>query len=339
MSRPTGLDGARVLITGGLGFLGSNLAVRLVNDGAAVTILDALLPPYGGNLFNIHEIKDRVRLNFADIRDEGAVTQLIQGQDVIFNLAAQVDYVDSEVHPLLDLDINCRGHLILLEACRKFNRGARILFSGSRMQYGRTTALPVSERQASQPLSVYGIHKLTGEHYHLMYHRTHGLPTTVFRIPNPYGIRHHMKHSHYGIVNWFIRQAMEGNTITIFGDGAQIRDYVYVEDMVEALVRAAVASEVIGEVVNVGSGQGTTFRDMVKVVVAAVGSGDIKQVPWPSNYAVIETGNYVADISKAKRLLDWEPRVSLEEGVAQTVAYYRRHARHYWPDPSPPRHD
>jgi UDP-glucose 4-epimerase len=327
---PGRLRGRTVLITGGLGFIGSNLAHRLVELGAKVTIVDALLPLYGGNLTNIGEIQDRVTLYRADIRDARSIEGLVSGQEFIFNLAAQVSYITSDEDPVLDLDINCRGHLNLLEACRRVNRDARILFPGTRMQYGRIETVPVPESHPMNPLGIYGIHKLTGENYYRMYHRTHGLKTTVLRIANPYGIRHQMKHSKYGILNWFVRLAMDGQRIRIFGTGDQVRDYVYVGDVVEAFLAAALHPAAVGESFNVGSGTGTPFVDMARTVVEVVGAGELEMVPWPKDYFHIETGDYVLDISKMTRLLGWKPGVSLAEGVRLTHGFYVRHRDRYW---------
>jgi len=322
--------GKRVLITGGLGMLGSTIAHRLVACGAQVTIADAMLPLYGGNLFNLHGIEDRVRVNYADIRDEGAMNQLVRGQDIIFDLAAQVSYTDSQEMPLLDVDINCRGHLVVLEACRHFNPEAKVIFTGSRMQYGKTLYNPVDAKHPMLPLSIYGVHKMTGEAYCQMYFHTHGIRTVAFRIANPYGPRQQMKHSKYGIVNWFIRLAMDEETIRVFGDGQQIRDYVYVDDIAEALILSGVSEATDGEVYNLGSGVETRFIDMARMVVETVGRGKIEQVPWPDNYSSIETGDYVMDIAKVYDALGWQPKVTLAEGIERAFRYYSVYREHYW---------
>ena len=326
----TGYAGRTVLITGGLGMIGSNLAHALVAAGAKVTILDALLPLYGGNRFNVQEIEDRLTLVVGDLRDQTIVERVVRGQDVIFNLAAQVSYLDSMNDPLLDLDINCRGHLILLEACRRLNREARVIFTGSRLEYGAARTVPVDESHPIEPLMFYGIHKFAGERYHLLYHRQHGLRATALRLTNPYGVRQQMRHGRYGLVNWFIRQAMEGGTITVFGDGSQQRDYVYVTDIVDALLLVALADETVGGVYNVGAGSPTTFRDMVTVILDVVGRGTMKHVPWPADYPHVDTADFVADVSALSRVTGWKPRIGLREGVAATHRYYEAHRRWYW---------
>jgi len=321
--------GKSVLITGGLGHIGSNLAHALVTMGAKVTIVDNMSPMYGGNLFNLEGIQEQVWVNFADIRDQDVMNLLVRDQDVIFNLAAQVSYIDSNIEPFLDLDINCRGHLVMLEACRTFNPDVKILFSGSRMQYGRIQSIPVDENHPMEPRSIYGIHKLAGEKYHLMYHRVFDLRPVVFRIANPYGPRHQMKHAKYGIVNYFIKLAMQDKTIRVFGEGKQFRDYIYVEDIVCAFLAAGARPEAEGQVFNIGSGTGTMFCDMAQEVCEVVGSGHIEHVEWPDNYERVETGDYVADISKARALLGWAPHVGLREGIALTWSYYEKYGQHY----------
>ncbi len=320
----------RVLITGGLGLMGSSLAHRLVASGAEVTLVDALLPMYGGNPFNLRGIEDDVRVVEADIRDAEQMETLIRDQEVIFNLAGQVSYLDSLNEPFVDLDINCRGHLVVLEACRRSNPEAVLLYSGSRMQYGAIEALPVTEEHRLAPLSIYGIHKLAGEFYYRSYHQLYGIPTVCFRIANPYGPRHQMKHSKYGIVNYFIKRAMADETITVFGDGKQARDYIYIDDLVDVFFLAGVRSEAVGGVFNIGSGIGTQFIDMARCVVEVVGSGRVELVPWPKDYQDIETGGYVSDIRKATQLLAWRPQVDLREGVRRTWEYYRVHKEQYW---------
>lgn len=322
--------GRRVLITGGLGFLGSNLAHRLVELSANVVILDALLPLYGGNEFNVADIRDQLTVEIGDVRDTETVECLVQGCDYVFHFAAQVSYIDSINDPLLDLDLNCGGTLRVLEACRKHAPMAKVLFSSSRMVLGRLRYTPADEDHPTEPLSLYGAHKLTGEKLCGLYHRTYGLRTVVLRISNPYGPRQQMKHSKYSILGWFMRQAMEGQAIRIFGDGQQVRDYVYVDDIIELFLRAGASPAANGQVFNAGSGVGTRFADAARTVVEVVGNGNVQHVPWPENYERIETGDFVADMTRARQVLGWRQTVNLREGLRRTYEYYSLHAGQYW---------
>lgn len=328
-----------VLITGGAGFIGSNLAHALAARGDRVTVLDAMLPLYGGNEFNLEGIRDQIEFIKGDIRDKELVDKLVSGKDLIFNFAAQVSYIDSKDQPFLDLDINGKGHLNVLEAAREHSPKAKILFSSSRLAYGKILTTPVGEDHPTDPLSIYGIHKLLGEKYYRYYAETFGLDTVAVRIPNPYGPRQQMKHSKYSIVGWFVRQALEGKEIQIFGDGSQERDYMYVDDIVEAFMELAAFRQAQGkgEIYNIGTHERVRFVDMVDAVLEAVGSGTPgirgagkKHVPWPKNYEKNETGNYIADTSKIEKLTGWEAKVSLKDGIRQMVDYYKKHRQHYW---------
>lgn len=321
--------GKNVLITGGAGFIGSTLAHALVGAGAKVTVLDAMLPLYGGNHFNLSGIESRLQFIRGDIRDEKLVESLVHGMDVIFMMAAQVSYVDSKDQPFLDLDINGRGHLIVLEAVRRIAPKARILFASSRLVYGRILSIPVREDHPTNPLSMYGIHKLLAEKYYRYYSETFGISTVSVRIPNPYGPRQQMKHNKYSIVGWFVRQAMQGEEIKIFGDGAQERDYMYIDDIVDAFMHLADKGE-SGEVYNIGTQERVRFVDMVEAVIREVGSGKKVHVPWPAHYEKNETGNYIADTSKIHALTGWQPQVKLADGIGRMVKYYRQFSNHYW---------
>lgn len=318
-----------VLITGGAGFIGSSLAHVLVKQGAKVTIIDALLPLYGGNMFNLDGIENQVEFIKGDIRDDELMNKLVAGKDVIYNLAAQVSYIDSKDQPFLDLDINGKGHLTLLEAVRMYAPGAKVLFSSSRMVYGKIQTIPVREDHPTEPLSLYGIHKLLGEKYCRYYSETFGVHTVAIRIPNPYGPRQQMKHNKYSIVGWFVRQAMEGGTIEIFGDGSQERDYLYIDDIVDAFLQLTEKGKT-GEVYNVGTHERVRFVDMIDAVLAETSSGYKKHVPWPEHYEKNETGNYIADTSKIETTTGWQAKVPLKDGVHQMVEYYKEHKSHYW---------
>jgi len=320
----------KVLITGGLGMIGSSLAHALVRQNVHVTILDSTLEPFGANLFNITDIADKVTVCSCDIRDTSAVASLIKEADVIFNLAGQVSHNDSLHNPVDDASINYMGHLNVLETVRKHNPRAVVVHAGSRLQYGKTEKLPVHEGHPMRPLTPYALHKMAAEQMYLYYHRRFGIPVVLFRIANPYGPRGQMKHSKYCIVNWFIRQAMENKMITVFGEGEQLRDYIYIDDLVSAMLMAAQSPSAYGEVFNLGSGVETSFRSMAEVIVRVVGKGVVTSVPWPKSYINVDTGNFVADISKIKACTQWRPQVELAEGVLMTCHYYEKNKEHYY---------
>jgi UDP-glucose 4-epimerase len=321
--------GKKVLITGGLGMIGSSIARLLVGLGADVALLDASLPPYGANEFNIRSIRSRVQLFRNDIRDRKALRPLIEDCQVIFNLAGQVSHNDSIKDPFLDTEINYAGHLNVLETVRQVNPGIKILYSGSRLQFGRIERNPVAETHPQRPLTPYALNKSAAENMYLFYHRLHGIPVVVFRIANPYGPRGQVRHSKYCMINWFMRQAMEDRTITIFGDGSQVRDYLYVEDLADVFVRAAANDGCSGQAFNVGSGTGVAFKTMAETIVRTVGSGRVVHVPWPDDYVNIETGDYVTDIGKIGAVVGWRPKTDLQEGIARTYAYYKKYLSHY----------
>ena len=320
----------KVLITGGLGMIGSTMAEKLVGFGTDVTIVDSLIKPYGGNFFNIENIKNKINVNVSDIRDKESLKILVKDVDIIFNLAGQVSHNDSIENPTLDADINYIGHLNVLEAVRNYNPKAKILYSGSRLQFGKIIKNPVNEDHPLHPLTPYALNKTAAENLYLYYQRVYNIPVVIFRIANPYGTRCQMQHSKYAIINWFIRNAMENKEILIFGDGSQMRDYIFVEDLADAFIKASIQDNTSGEVFNIGSGTGTKFKDMVETIVETVGKGKIKNVPWPSNYLNVETGGYITDITKIKKYIRWRPKFSLKEGVKQTVDYYKKFKENYW---------
>jgi len=319
----------KILITGGAGFIGSSICLELIKRGGEVTILDALLPLYGGNLFNLEPVKSKIKFVKGDIRDKALIDDLVIGKNFIFDLAAQVSYIDSKDLPFLDLDINCFGRLNVLEAVKAKAPTARVIFSSSRMVYGKIHSIPVTETHPTEPLSLYGIHKLTGEKYYRYYHDVFALNTLVARLPNPYGIRQQMKHNKYSIVGWFLRQALDGETITIFGDGLQEMDYIYIDDVVEGLLQIA-EKGVAGEVYNLGSEERVTLVGMVDLILKEVGTGNKAHVPWPENFEKNKTGSYIADTSKIERDTGWKAKVTLKEGIKRMVVYYKNYRKHYW---------
>ena len=322
--------GQKVLIIGGLGFLGSNLVHKLVEQGARVTVLDALLPLYGGNRFNMNGIEDKVKVVIGDVRDKPTVDKLVRSQDLIFNLAAQVSYIDSWLMPFEDLGISCTGALNVLEACRQYNPEARVIFSSSRLVYGRILSNPVREDHPTAPLSLYGVHKLTVERYHQLYYSKYGIRSTILRIPNPYGPRQQMKHSKYSIIGWFIRMAMEDQTIRVFGDGQQVRDYLYVDDLTNCFLLSGNCDNCGCEIFNAGTGTPTKFIDMVETVLSVVGKGRMEMVPWPESYEANETGDYVADTAKIRQALGWKAKVDLITGIKRTYEYYLKFGSYYF---------
>lgn len=316
-------QGERVLVTGGLGFLGSSLAHRLVALGAEVTLVDSLIPEYGGNLENIAGIEERVRVNIADVRDPHAMKYLVRGQRYLFNLAGQVSHIDSMRDPFTDLEINCRAQLSILEACRQNNPEIRIVFAGTRQQYGRPDYLPVDEKHLSRPVDVNGINKMAGEWYHILYANTYGIPTTSLRLTNTYGPRMLLKHDRQGFVPWFTRLALLGEEIQIFGDGTQRRDFNYVDDVIDALLLVAPDARTHGEIYNLGSGEIVSLLEFTELLLRLAGQGRYRVVPFPAESKKIDIGDYYGSFEKIRSAIGWFPRVGLEEGVRRTLAYYQ----------------
>ncbi|MEW6609355.1 MAG: GDP-mannose 4,6-dehydratase [bacterium] len=321
--------GKKVLITGGLGFIGSTLAYRLVDMEAQVTLIDSLIPEYGGNLFNIDGIKDKVKINISDVRDSYSMNYLVQGQDYIFNLAGTLSHVDSMKDPYTDLEINCRSQLSILESCRKYNPDVKILFAGTRGQYGKAQYLPVDEKHSMCPIDVNGINNIAGEQYHILYHQVYGIKCVSLRLSNTFGPRHQMKHSRQGIINWFVRLGIDNEMINIYGDGKQIRDTNYVNDVVEAMLLAMGSEKANGEIFNLG-GYPTNLVDIVKLIIKISGKGKYQLIPYPPESKIIEIGDYIADYSKIKSILGWQPKISLEEGLKRTIEYYEEFKKYYW---------
>jgi len=318
-----------VLITGGLGFIGSTLAYKLVEFGVKLTIVDSLIPEYGGNLFNIHGIEGKVKVNISDVRDSSSIDYLIQGQDYIFNLAGTLSHIDSMKDPFTDLEINCIAQLSILEGCRKYNPEVKIIFAGTRGQYGKPDYLPVDEKHLMHPTDVNGINNIAGEWYHILYNNVYGIKACSLRLTNTYGPRHQMKHHRQGIINWFIRQIMDGTKVKIFGDGKQIRDTDYVDDVVEALLLAMASEKTNGEVYNLG-GFPISLEEIVEKMIKTYGEGEYELVPFPSESKEIEIGDYVADYSKFKRIVGWEPKIDVDEGLTRTFEYYKKYKQYYW---------
>jgi UDP-glucose 4-epimerase len=324
-------SGARVLVTGGLGFIGSHVAARLVELGAEVTIVDSMIPAYGGNTHNIRGIADRVRVNYSDIRDPWSTRHLVAGQDFVFNLAGQVSHIDSMSDPQTDLDINCRSQLSLLEACRELNPQVRIVFAATRQQYGRPRFVPVTEDHPLVPVDVNGINRIAGESYHLLYHEVHGIRALSLRLTNTYGPHLLMKHGRQGFLTTFVRRAIEGKPISVYGDGSQLRDFTFVTDVAEAFVTAGARDEAYGQAFNVGGTRPLSVREVAEICQRVAGRGGaVESAPWPPDLAKIDIGSVYLDHTRLSEATGWRPTVDIEEGLERTIRFYEEHGRHYW---------
>lgn len=321
---------SNVLITGGLGFIGSNLARRLIKLGANVTLVDSLIPTYGGNLFNISDISGKVNINICDVRDPYAMAYLIKGKDFLFNLAGQTSHLDSMSSPHIDLDINASAQLSILEACRKINPIIKIVFASTRQIYGKPDYLPVDEKHPIRPVDVNGINKLAGEWYHLLYNNIYGIRACALRLTNTYGPGMRVKDARQTFLGIWIRSLLEGKPIKIFGDGLQLRDFNYVDDCVDAMLLAGAENEANGKVFNLGSTEVITLTDLAKLLIDLGYGGTYEFVPFPSERKVIDIGNYYSDFSLIKKELTWAPKVDLCEGLLKTLSYYHANKENYW---------
>jgi UDP-glucose 4-epimerase len=327
-------SGQRVLITGGLGFIGSTLAIRLAESGARVTIVDAMIPEYGGNLFNIEPVRDRVTVNFGDICDRHAMNWLVRDQQFVFHLAGQVSHVMSMTDPYPDVEFNIKGTLVVLEALRAHNRTARVIFTGTRGQYGPAVKLPVDETMPTNPKALYEISNLTAEKTILMYHQIHGIPAVLLRLTNVYGPRAQMKHSQYGVVNWFVRLALDGVPIRVFGDGKIQRDFLYIDDCADALLKCAACPAADGQIFNVGVDRPTNFLELAQALERLCPGASWEYAPFTPERKAQEPGDFYSDITKIRTVVGWEPTTDLESGVRHTLDYYRRHRDRYWSPPA-----
>lgn len=323
------MDSQNVLITGGLGFIGSNIAHKAVELGANVTIYDALLPQYGGNSANIEEIAKKVVVVKADIRDFDVLKEHVKNQDVVFHCAAQVSHVQSLSDPYLDIDINCRGTINLLEASRRFNDQVKIIYAGTRSQVGKMLYSPVDEAHPEFPTDIYSANKSVAEKYCLIYNKTYGIRTSSLRISNAYGPRAQIKQQGYGIVNYLIRMAILNEVITVYEPGTQTRDCIYVNDVVDAMIMASQSDKADGEVFFVGSGKTVMFIDLVKLIIKLAGNGSWVFTPWPSQRKAIEVGDVSLNIKKVSTLLDWTSNTTLEDGLTKTIDFYKNRIRNY----------
>ena len=318
-----------VLITGGLGFIGSMLAIKLVDIDANVTVMDSLIPDGGGNLFNIEPVEDEIKVNISDIRDKNSMDYLVRNQDYLFNLAGTLSHIDSMNDPFTDLEINCVSQLRILESCRENNPDIKIVFTGTRGQYGKCLYTPVDEKHPFIPVDVNGINKIAGEQYHILYSNVYGIKACSLRLTNTYGPRHQMKHPRQGVLNWFIRQIIDSTEIKIYGSGSQIRDTNYVDDVVDALLLAMMHEETTGEVYNIG-GEPFSLVDFAERLIKVNGGGAYELIEYPGESKTVEIGDYIANYDKFSTLTGWKPKTNLEEGLKRTLAYYKQHKSMYW---------
>ena len=321
--------GKKVLITGGLGFIGSNLANVLVKNGAHVTVVDSLIPVYGGNPFNILNIKDKIHVNICDVRDPFAMKYLLKDQDYLFNLAGQTSHIDSMHNPQVDLDINASAQLSILEACREVNPKIKIVFASTRQLYGKPDYLPVDEQHPTRPVDVNGINKLAGEWYHLLYNNVYGIRACALRLTNTYGPRMRVKDARQTFLGIWVKSLLEGKVIKVFGDGEQLRDFNYVDDCVEALLMAGASEETNGKVYNLGSSEVVSLKRLAEMMVGLRYGGEFELVPFPPERKAIDIGDYYSDFSFIKKDLGWEPKVGLEAGLRSTLNFYSEHFSHY----------
>jgi UDP-glucose 4-epimerase len=321
--------GTRALVTGGAGFIGSNLAIALAERGATVRVVDAMIPGYGGNLFNLEPVKGRVAFDVADIRDPEAMSRAVRGQDVVFHLAGQMDHVLSLTDPFPDIEINIKGTTVLMEALKRHNPKARVVYTGTRGEYGSADSLPVTEDAPTNPRGLHEISNLAAAKIVEMYGHVHGIRGTMLRLSNIFGPRAQMRHSRYGVANWFVRLALDGGVIPVFGDGKILRDFLYVDDCVEAILLAAGSDAALGEVLNVGGGEPTTFREVAETLAALTGAR-WEFAPFSAERKAQEPGDFYSDVRKIGRVLGWRPRTPLGEGLEKTIAFYRVNRAQYW---------
>ena len=323
------INKSNVLITGGLGFIGSNLASVLIEQGASVTLVDSLIPEYGGNLQNICHIADKVDVNICDIRDPFAIRHLLKGKDFLFNLAGQTSHLDSMHHPQNDLEINAKAQLSILEACREINPDIKIIFASTRQLYGKPDYLPVDEKHPIRPVDINGINKLAGESYHLLYNDIYGIRACALRLTNTYGPAMRIKDARQTFLGIWIKLLLEGDTITVFGDGKQLRDFNYIDDCVDALLIAAESEKSNGKIFNLGSDEIINLKDLASIMVELNHSGSFELTPFPPDRKAIDIGDYYSDYSLIQNTLGWSPKVSLKQGLTKTLNYYKEHLTHY----------
>ena len=323
------ISGKKILITGGLGFIGSNLARRLVHFDNTVTVVDSLIPEYGGNLRNLHDLRDKIVVNLSDVRDPFSINELIKDQDYLFNLAGQTSHLDSMNDPFTDLDINAKAQLSILEACRKNNPNIRIVFASTRQIYGKPQYLPVDEKHPLNPIDVNGVNKIAGEQYHLLYNQAHGIRSSVLRLTNTYGPRMRIKDARQTFLGIWIRNLLEGKPIQVYGDGQQRRDYNYVDDLLDALVLASTENKAIGKVFNLGAPDPMSLKETAEIMCSEIGLASWNLVPFPEDRKAIDVGDFTCDYSSFSSAFGWEPKIRFVEGIKKSLEYFQAEIEHY----------
>ena len=323
------ISNKKILITGGLGFIGSNLARKLVEYGNTITVMDSLIPEYGGNLRNLHDIQNKITVSLSDVRDFTTTSHLIKGQDYLFNLAGQTSHLDSMHDPITDLDINAKAQLSILEACRKYNPDIRIVFASTRQIYGKPRYLPVDEKHPRHPVDVNGINKIAGEQYHLLYQEVYGITSSVLRLTNTYGPRMRIKDARQTFLGIWIRNLLEGKPVQVFGDGKQRRDYNYVEDVLDALLIAATENNAVGKVYNLGAPDPLSLEDTAKIMCQGIQGSDYLMIPFPEERKAIDVGDFICDYAAFQNQFGWVPKVNFQEGIQLSIEYFRKEIKHY----------
>jgi UDP-glucose 4-epimerase len=319
----------KILITGGLGFIGSNLAQRLVQQDNQVTLVDSLIPEYGGNLRNLQEFRDKVTINLSDVRDPFSINQLVKEQDYLFNLAGQTSHLDSMENPFTDLDINAKAQLSILEACRNHNPDIRIVFASTRQIYGKPQYLPVNEKHPLNPVDINGINKIVGEQYHMLYNQVYGIRSSVLRLTNTYGPKMRIKDARQTFLGIWIRNLLENKPIQVFGDGKQRRDYNYVDDVVDALIIAATKNESAGKVYNLGAPNALSLEETARIICDLGEQSSYVMIPFPDDRKAIDIGDFVSDYSSFSNTFGWEPKVSFEDGIERSIEFFKNELKHY----------
>ena len=323
------ISGKKILITGGLGFIGSNLARRLVHFDNTVTVVDSLIPEYGGNLRNLHDLRDKIVVNLSDVRDPFSINELIKDQDYLFNLAGQTSHLDSMNDPFTDLDINAKAQLSILEACRKNNPNIRIVFASTRQIYGKPQYLPVDEKHPLNPIDVNGVNKIAGEQYHLLYNQAHGIRSSVLRLTNTYGPRMRIKDARQTFLGIWIRNLLEGKPIQVYGDGQQRRDYNYVDDLLDALVLASTENKAIGKVFNLGAPDPMSLKETAEIMCSEIGVASWNLVPFPEDRKAIDVGDFTCDYSSFSSAFGWKPKITFADGIKRSFEYFKNEIEYY----------